>query len=111
MIDFEGFYSVDAEQVEYIGTRNKTGEAPYGLYLHLRSGKELEVWYRVEAGRKEAYSRIVRQVIAERMRQSEEIQRHLRTIERCTDRMDRRQLKIWRQLKALLGVATEEETG
>lgn len=107
MIDLEGYYSVDAEQVEYISTKNGTGETPYGLFLHLRSGKELGVWYRFESARKEAYNQIVRKVISERMRGSEDIQRSLRVIEQYAERMDQRQLKIWKQLKKLLGYSGE----
>lgn len=55
MIDFEGYYLVPPDQVAYIETRRGGGDAQYGLFLGLSSGKELGVWYRTEEARKAAY--------------------------------------------------------
>lgn len=52
MIDFEGYYLVPPDQVAYIETRRGGGDAQYGLFLGLSSGKELGVWYRTEEARK-----------------------------------------------------------
>ena len=41
MIDFEGYYLVPPDQVAYIETRRGGGDAQYGLFLGLSSGKEL----------------------------------------------------------------------
>lgn len=108
MIDFEGFYSVDAEQVEFISMRNGTGETPYGLFLTLRSGKELGIWYRTELSRKQGKERIVREVECDRRRKELDIQGQLATNMRVVERTEKRQLRIWRQLKELLGVEPEE---
>ena len=43
------------DQVAYIETRRGGGDAQYGLFLGLSSGKELGVWYRTEEARKAAY--------------------------------------------------------
>lgn len=62
MIDFEGYYLVPPDQVAYIETRRGGGDAQYGLFLGLSSGKELGVWYRTEEARKAAYTKLARQV-------------------------------------------------
>ena len=104
MIDFEGIYSVDAERVEFISMRSGTGEAPYGLFLTMRSGKELGLWYRTEFSRKQGKERIVREIECDRRREELDIQERLTEIMRVVERTEKRQLRIWRQLKELLSV-------
>lgn len=109
MIDFEGYYSVSAEQVVYVSTRNGTGETPYGLFLHLENGKELGVWYQTDISRKRARERIVMEIESEKRRDAEQILNRLNLIEQAVKGLDRRQYKIWRQLGALLRVVPEEK--
>ena len=110
MIEFEGFYSVNAEQVAYVSTRNGAGETPYGLFLNLENGKELGVWYRTEISRKQAKERIVREIEIEKRRDAEQILNRLNLIESAVKGLDKRQYKIWRQLGALLRVVPDEKT-
>lgn len=110
MIEFEGYYYVSAEQVAYVSMRNGTGETPYGLFLNLENGKELNVWYRTEISRKQAKERIVREIESEKRRDDERILNRLDLIEHAVKGLDKRQFKIWRQLGALLRVVPDEKT-
>lgn len=108
MIDFEGYYLVPPDQVAYIETRRGSGDAQYGLFLGLTSGKELGVWYRTEEARKAAYAKLARQVESGKRQDTEDILYRLRLIENCINRTDNRTLRIWKQLKRLLHLESEE---
>ena len=109
MIDFEGYYLVPPDQVAYIETRRGGGDAQYGLFLGLSSGKELGVWYRTEEARKAAYTKLARQVEIGKRQDREDILYRLRVIEACINKTDKRTLRIWKQLQQLLHLETEQE--
>ena len=98
MIDFEGYYLVPPDQVAYIETRRGGGDAQYGLFLGLSSGKELGVWYRTEEARKAAYTKLARQVEIGKRQDAENILYRLRLIETCINKTDKRTMRIWKQL-------------
>lgn len=108
MIDFEGYYFVPPDQVAYIETRKGGGDNQYGLFLGLTSGKELGVWYRTEEARKAACAKLARQVESGKRKDTEDILYRLRLIENCINRTDNRTLRIWKQLKRLLHLESEE---
>lgn len=108
MIDFEGYYLVPPDQVAYIETRRGGGDAQYGLFLGLTSGKELGVWYRTEEARKAAYAKLAQQTERGKRQDTENILYRLRLIEDCINRTDKRTLRIWKQLKQLLHLESEE---
>lgn len=109
MIDFEGYYHVAAEQIEYIDMKtNANNNAPFGLFLHLTSGKELGVWYRTEALRKAGYAKLTRQIESEKRQNDNAVLGRLYQIEAIVNRVDKRTLRIWRQLKGLLHLEGEE---
>ena len=108
MIDFEGYYLVPPDQVAYIETRRGGGDAQYGLFLGLSSGKELGVWYRTEEARKAAYTKLARQVEIGKRQDREDILYRLRLIEACINKTDKRTLRIWKQLQQLLHLESEE---
>lgn len=108
MIEFEGYYLVAVEQVEYIYTKDGTGEQPYGLFLHTTSGKELGVWYSLEVRRREAIVKLARQIEQERRWPTENILHRLYLIESGINRTDKRTLRIWQQLKRLLHLESED---
>lgn len=111
MIDFEGYYLVNAEQIEYISASDEGDTGWYNLNVHLLAGRVLTVKYRTKMARDDGRQRLNRQIEAERRRDAENIQNRLYLIERAVKGVDKRQLKIWRQLKALLGIETDEKSG
>ena len=104
----EGYYLVPPDQVAYIETRRGGGDAQYGLFLGLSSGKELGVWYRTEEARKAAYTKLARQVEIGKRQDAENILYRLRLIETCINKTDKRTMRIWKQLQQLLHLESEE---
>ena len=102
------YYLVPPDQVAYIETRRGGGDAQYGLFLGLSSGKELGVWYRTEEARKAAYTKLARQVEIGKRQDREDILYRLRVIEACINKTDKRTLRIWKQLQQLLHLESEE---
>lgn len=109
MIEFGGQYLVNEERIEYIGTRDGTEEYPFCLYIRLKSGQELGVLYRTELLRKQASALLARAIEDEHRDYAERIICRLGVIERKIGTLDKRQMRIWRQLKTLMGVNTEEK--
>lgn len=109
MIDFEGRYLVAAEQIESVSARdgNAANAFPYGLFVCLTSGKELGVWYRTEAARKAGLAKLARQIEGERRQNDNAVLGRLYQIEAAINRVDKRTLRIWRQLKGLLHLESE----
>lgn len=82
MIAWSKYFHFNAEDVEYIEAIDSTsGEYPYRLTVHLKSGNAPSVSYQDSKSRDTARN----------------------------ERIERRQLRIWRQLKALLGISMENE--
>ena len=109
MIDFEGYYTIAAEQVEYIAATDRgTGDCPYCLNIHLLSGRALSVCYRTAAARTAARNKLCGQIEAERRRDSETIINRLHLIRDAVERVDKRQFRIWKQLKELLKLEPDE---
>ena len=107
MINLGGYYSVDAEKVDYVAIKNGGSDAPYGLFLVLSNGNELGVWYQTEDARQRARETLVRQLVIEKSRKDQP-EKHLISIWNSIDRLEKRQLRIYRQLRKLLGVEVPE---
>ena len=107
MIDFEGYYLVSAEQIEYINTDE--GADWYNLNVHLLAGRVLTVRYRTKMARDEGRKKLHRQIESERRQDAENIQNRLYLIEQAVKGVDKRQYKIWRQLKILLKLGQDDE--
>ena len=109
MIDFEGYYSFPADQVESveIGTRNDA-PCPYILSVNMKSGKTLSVNYKNKADRDRQKQLLVNRISTELRSDYERLYNKLYLIEDCMKRVDKRQLRIWRQLKTLLHLTVED---
>lgn len=110
MVQWGEFYRFSAEEVESIGvseTENRTH--PYMLTVYFKSGHKLSVSYEAEKHRKAAMIYLARQIDSEKRRDAEKIHIALSLLQGGVNRMEKRQLRIWRQLKELLGIKTEEE--
>lgn len=110
MIAWDKYFYFNAEDVEYIETIDSTsGDHPYRLTVHLKSGNAPSVSYRDSKSRDSERNNLVRLVNRARREDTDRILNQLTLLEDTVKRIDRRQLKIWRQLKALLDLSVEEE--
>ena len=112
MINLDNYYSFPASEVSYIAVNNKDGgyiNHPYELTVNLKSGRGCSISYKNEHDRNEAKRRIVIEIERELRSDTERIQNRLYLIEDKVKRIDRRQLRIWRQLNRLIGVPVEDE--
>lgn len=98
---------MDAEKVDYVAIKNGGSNASYGLFLVLSSGREIGVWYQTEDARQRARETLVRQLEIEKGRKAQ-LENRLILIWNGIDRLEKRQLRIYRQLRKLLGVEVPE---
>ena len=108
MIAFSNFYNFPAEEVEYLQvSENTTGDYRFVLTVCLKSGNKCTVSYGDSRSRDAAKCDLLRQIEKEKQADAEKIISTLTLLRYTIERIDKRQLRIWRQLKALLGVKTE----
>ena len=109
MIEFNGNYFA-APEVESIA-KYKSGntEYPFGLRVTFKSGRSLGVDYQSETQRNRDATILQGKVNSELNSVYERIWNRLCLIEDAVRRIDKRQLRIWRQLKALLNIPGSSE--
>ena len=109
MVVWSNNYRFSAEEVEAIGTSDSGyGSHPYMLTVYFKSGNKLSISYADMTSRKNAMSDLSRQIDREKRQDTEKIHNVLYLIQDSLNRIDKRQLRIWKQLKDLLGVKVEE---
>lgn len=109
MVAWSEHYRFPAESVEAIGTSDGTsGTHPYMLTIYLNSGRTLSVSYTDKQSRKAAMLDLSHQIDSEKRRDAEKIHNALFILRDSVNRIDKRQLRIWRQLHSLLGVTVED---
>lgn len=86
-----------------------SGTHPYTLTVYLKSGKSFSVSYMDKQSRRAAMLDLSRQIDSEKRRDAERIHNALYILRDSVNRIDKRQLRIWRQLRDLLGLNMEEE--
>lgn len=110
MIIWSDYYRLSAEEVEAIGTSESADRThPYILTVYLKSGNKFSVSYIDKKSRQAAMTDLSRQIDSEKRRDAERIQNALFLLQDCANRIDKRQLRIWRQLHNLMGLQTEED--
>lgn len=110
MIAFSTYYNFLAEDVEYIETTNgNEKDFPYRLTVHTKSGQAFSVSYKDSKSRDNTKAELVRQVEYQRRHESEKVLSLLFSIKDTVERIDKRELRIWRQLRDLLGNRVAEE--
>lgn len=110
MIAWSKYFHFNAEDVEYIEAIDSTsGEYPYRLTVHLKSGNAPSVSYQDSKSRDTARNEMVRLIDQVRHEDTEKILNQLTLLNYSIRTIDRRQLRIWRQLKVLLGVTVDEK--
>ena len=111
MVVWSENYRFSAEDVEALGIDDKTsGTHPYTLTVYLKSGKSFSVSYMDKQSRRAAMLDLSRQIDSEKRRDAEKIHNALYILQNSVNRIDKRQLRIWRQLQDLLGKNVEEES-
>lgn len=113
MVEFGGRYYIDPAQVEYISTADPQGAIiedshPYDLTVHLLSGKTLSLCYSTKAMRDAERKKLVSDTQNTQSDNSETVLYKLRLLQADVSRIDKRQIRIWQQLKKLLGIQDEE---
>lgn len=110
MVDFEGYYSFAADQVECVErvTNKDNTTYPFTVYVILKSGRKLGVNYKTQKDADNAKRVIVNRISFALRNDYEQLYNKLYLVEDCVKRIDKRQLRIWRQLRALLHLAVEE---
>ena len=110
MIDFGNYYHFAPEQVECLEVEN-AGQGPnkYALWVHLKSGKKFGISYATQKARDEAHRSLAHRINAALRQDADRFHTRLYLVEDAVKRIDKRQLKIWRQLKALLQLTANED--
>lgn len=110
MVAWGEYYRFSAEEVEVIGTAETENRThPFMLTIYFKSGNKISVNYAAEKQRKAAMIDLAWQVDTEKRRDAEKIHIALSLLQGGVNRMEKRQLRIWRQLKELLGLKVDGE--
>ncbi len=111
MINFNSYYSFPAAEVSYVSAEQGNSDLPYTLTVHLKSGQGLRINYENKDMRDREKQILVTKIENELRSHTDnldQISNRVYLVEDCVRRIDKRQLKIWRQLKALLGLKDEQ---
>lgn len=108
MVEIGKLYSVSAREIECIEALN-TATGRFRLTIYTKSGRNYSVDYQNESARDLAQASIIRQYDRDVLETEQKLLNRLYLIQSVVERIDKRQLRIWRQLKSLLGVKMEEE--
>ena len=109
MVEIGRVYSLSAREIECFEALNTNGR--FRLTVHTKSGKSYSLDYATESARNSAQAAAVRQFERDVSEMEQKILNRLYLIQGTVERTDKRQLRIWRQLKALLGTEVEDTDG
>lgn len=110
MVTWSDYYRFSEDCVEAIGTADNTGGThPYVLTVYLKSGNKMSVSYADKQSRRAAMLNLSRQIDSGKRNAAEEVRGTLYQLQVSINRIDKRQLRIWQQLRALLGIKAEVE--
>lgn len=108
MVDFGSFYSFPADQVECVEVSTREDKThPFVLTVSLKSGRRLGVTYVRQKDRDEAKRVLISRISNELRNDYERLYNKLYLLDDAVKRIDKRQLRIWRQLKALFHLDKE----
>lgn len=113
MVEFGGRYYIDPAQVEYISTADREGAIvadshPYDLTVHLLSGKSLGLCYPTKVARDNEKRKLVNAIQRKETDHEELVLHKLLLLQSDVTKIEKRQLRVWQQLKKLLGIQPEE---
>lgn len=107
MVQFESYYFFAADQVECVSAESGNNSHPYALVVYLKSGRKLSVNYKTQNELDRAKQIMVSRIESDLRRDREQVFNRLYLIDDAVKRIDKRQLRVWRQLKALLHLDKE----
>lgn len=109
MISWDNYYKFAAKEVEVIGiSDNTSGTHPYVMTVYLKSGNKISISYQNPQKRKTEMLNLSRQIEMECNREGADLRAELFTIKGTVNRMDKRQIRVWKLLKDLLKVKGDE---
>ena len=110
MVTWGEYYSFAAGEIEAIGTsETQASNFPFVLTVYLKSGVKMSVSYADQGSRSRAKRDLEKQIDREMRSASEGVITKLFIVQDSLNRMDKRQLRIWRQLRELLNLKTEDQ--
>lgn len=109
MVSLGTYYHFTVSEIEYVDVSTVNGKYPYRLAVHLKSGASPSVNYADERSRNSARDNLVRQIERERRADYESLYNAVRLLHCDVKTLNGRQLRIWRQLRDLLGLKVEED--
>lgn len=99
MVEVGGYYYLSAQEIESVFCVKGSADYPYKLTVIMKSGKDYSVCYEKETARNEEKRRVLNAIETERRRDAETILNKLYLMNYTVERIDKRQLRIWQQLK------------
>lgn len=109
MLEFSGAF-ISADMIETIEKRNsRDKDYPYLISVRLRNGKTFSLSYKNESRRNADAFSYAKAVEREKNKELDEILASFIDLKWTINRVDKRQLRIWRKLKALLNLKDDEE--
>ena len=112
MIEFDEYYAIAVDEVALIGTSETAGVThPYTLSVTLKNGKTVSVNFASKQARDTERRRMLIQISHEKRQNNEQLYNKLLLLEYAVNRIDKRQLRIWRILSKLLPVKEEDVKG
>lgn len=108
MVSLGTYYNLIASEIEYVYVLTVSGEFPYRLTVRLKSGTSLSIDYKNEKDRNYERDNLVQQIERERRIDYEKLYDKVCSLQYDVTTLSGRQLRIWRQLRDLLGCKVEE---
>ena len=109
MIEFDQYYVIAASEIVLISVSETAGAThPYKLSVTLKNGNTVSVSYVNKKGRDKAKRDMAAQINRELSWGYERIRAEIGMVKYAVERIDKRQLRIWRILSKLLPVQREE---
>lgn len=111
MLKFSNFYLIEEHEVEALELDDTGDRIPYRLTVHVKNGRSYSVNYMKKQDRDKVADQFAQQIdqaIRDQNRTVEAVYNRLYLMDDRLRRVDKRGLRIWQQLKALLGVEVQE---
>lgn len=108
MVTLNKYYHFSANEIEYVEFSTVSGDFPYKITVHLKSGAQVSVSYKTENNRDSDRYNLVKQIECEQKRDFERLWNEIYLLKSDVTTLNHRQLRIWRQLRDLLKVKVEE---
>ena len=109
MIALGAWYFLRAEEIETVEKINGTGRYAYSITVMTKSGHKVSVSWEKEDARDRALATLIRDIEWEQRNDYERLYSEVSALRNTVKTIDRRGLRIWRQLRDLLGVQSNTD--